>query len=96
MQIARTLLIIGIWVAVLPYLGFPMAIKNILFVITGLALVYISLLFYKKNTIIVKNKKRNRVTSPDNFSENIPPKVSVTETTLTEEVIEIEPEIQQN
>lgn len=46
MRKERTLLILGIWVAVLPYLGFPSNWRDILFVITGVALVYLAYLFY--------------------------------------------------
>lgn len=66
MQRARIFLILGIWVAVLPYLGFPIAIKNILFVITGFVLIYFSLLFYKQSI----NKKKVRTF--DSYSESNP------------------------
>ena len=41
MRKARTFLILGIWVAVLPYLGFPQSWKNILFSLSGLCLAYL-------------------------------------------------------
>ena len=66
MQIARLLLILGVWVAVLPYLGFPLSIKNILFVLTGLVFVYLSLLMYKEHS----KKKGFRQKNIDSFSEN--------------------------
>ena len=67
MQIARLLLFLGIWVAVLPYLGFPVFIKNILFLLTGAFFVYLSLLLYKEHN----NKKRKHGKRIfDSFSEN--------------------------
>lgn len=66
MYISKLLLIIGLWVIVLPYLGFPTFIKNILFIITGLALIYLSLVVrksFKKETPIKRLF--------ENFSENL-------------------------
>jgi len=48
MRKERTLLILGIWVAVLPYLGFPNNWRKVLFLLTGLALVFLAYLFYKQ------------------------------------------------
>lgn len=61
---ARMVLTLGIWVAVLPYLGFPFYIKNILFVITGFVFIYISFVLYKEY------KEKNGGDVFDNFSEN--------------------------
>ncbi|MDQ3076350.1 MAG: hypothetical protein M3Q34_04470 [bacterium] len=68
MQTARAVLILGIWVAVLPYLGFPVVIKNILFVITGFILIYFSLIFYKQAVRLRKKEVRTF----DTYSENNP------------------------
>lgn len=46
MRKEKTLLIIGVWVAVLPFLGFPNNWRKVLFLLTGLALIYLSYLFY--------------------------------------------------
>lgn len=46
MRKEKTLLIIGFWVIILPFLGFPSSWRAILFVITGIALVYLAYLFY--------------------------------------------------
>lgn len=67
MQKARTLLTLGIWVAILPYLGFPYTWKNTLITLTGLALVYFSYILYKQFKMTAKGKKHE---SFDNFSEN--------------------------
>ncbi len=65
MRKARTLLGFGIWVAVLPYLGFPHTWKNVLFTLTGLALAYLGYLSYKKFKLKEDSKK-----TFENFSEN--------------------------
>ena len=65
MHKARILLILGIWVAILPYLGFPYSWKNILFTLSGLGLVYLSYILYLESKIGETEEK-----SSDNFSEN--------------------------
>lgn len=49
MRKERTLLFLGIWVAILPFLGFPNSWRTFLFFITGCALVFLAYLFYKAN-----------------------------------------------
>jgi len=46
MRKEKTLLILGLWIVVLPFLGFPNSFRKILFVLTGLALMYLAYLFY--------------------------------------------------
>ena len=65
MKRARLLLGIGIWVALLPHFGLPLLIKNILFLLTGLVLVYLALVIYKQIRQSQKTEK-----SFDNFTEN--------------------------
>jgi len=65
MKRARILLILGIWVAILPYLGFPIFWKNILFTLTGLGLIYFGYILYKEAKI-----KENPNKKFDSFSEN--------------------------
>ena len=60
------LLILGIWVAVLPYLGFPYSWKNILATLSGFGLIYVSFILYKESKI--KEVKEEKIF--DNFSEN--------------------------
>ncbi|MFA7315341.1 MAG: hypothetical protein WC059_00870 [Candidatus Paceibacterota bacterium] len=48
MRKERTLLFLGIWVTILPFLGFPNMWRSIFFVITGFSLIYLSYLFYKQ------------------------------------------------
>lgn len=66
MQRSYILLTLGIWIAVLPYLGFPYFWKNILFSVSGLGLMYVSFLMYKE----LKHQKKNKKEIFDNFSEN--------------------------
>ncbi|MEK7060004.1 MAG: hypothetical protein AAB970_00070 [Patescibacteria group bacterium] len=56
---------LAVWVAILSYLGFPYFLKNILFSITGLGIMYLCYLLYKD----LKVGKRQEKTF-DNFSEN--------------------------
>lgn len=63
MQRAKLFFFFGIWIAILPYLGFPYFLKNILFSLTGILLIYIGLVIKSKEP---KAKKNNF----DNFSEN--------------------------
>ncbi|OGI68913.1 hypothetical protein A3A05_01500 [Candidatus Nomurabacteria bacterium RIFCSPLOWO2_01_FULL_41_12] len=64
----RILLVLGIWVAVLPYLGFPSSWKDILFTISGLGLVYMSYMLYQES----KTDEKSPEKIFDNFSENKP------------------------
>lgn len=52
MRKERALLIIGLWVMLLPFSGFPSLWRTFLFAFTGLTIIYIGYLFYmqaKKN-----------------------------------------------
>ena len=66
MNKARILLGLGLWVAFLPYLGFPYFLKSILFVLTGLGLIYLSFILYRES-------RRGDVSEKvfENFSENL-------------------------
>jgi hypothetical protein len=66
MQTARTLLFLGIWIALLPYLGFPLFWRNLLISISGIGLVYIAYGLYVKIKMVLERKKKKF----DNFSEN--------------------------
>ena len=66
MRKAYTLLMLGIWIAVLPYLGFPYSWKDILITLSGLGLIYASFVFYKESK--VKEIKEEKTF--DSFSEN--------------------------
>lgn len=62
MNKSKILLVLGIWVGILPYLGFPSFFKNILFSLSGLALIYLAYILNKE----IKIKKKVF----DSFSEN--------------------------
>ncbi|OGI82255.1 hypothetical protein A3I95_01450 [Candidatus Nomurabacteria bacterium RIFCSPLOWO2_02_FULL_44_12] len=64
MRKIRIVLVLGVWVVVLPYLGFPFFWKNILLSLTGLGVVYIGYALYRE--YLVKDGKQVF----DNFSEN--------------------------
>jgi amino acid permease len=64
MSKARILLILGTWIAILPFLGFPYSWKDILFSLSGLGVIYVSYSLYKEK------KKKEKVKNFDNFSEN--------------------------
>ena len=61
----KIILGLGIWVAILPYLGFPLSLKNIIFSITGLVLIYLSYMLYRELKIGETEEE-----TFDNFSEN--------------------------
>jgi len=66
MRKERILLILGIWVAILPYLGFPIFWKNLLFSTSGIVLVYYSYVLYREY-----KAKEKKVKTFDSFSENV-------------------------
>lgn len=66
MRKEKTLFIIGIWTIFLPFLGFPNNWRKILFLLTGLCIIYLAYLFYKQN------KKENAVGEiMESFVDNI-------------------------
>lgn len=67
MKRARIILMLGVWVAILPYLGFPSSWKNVLFTLTGLVFTYFSYILYKEFKASTKGKDPQTF---DNFSEN--------------------------
>ena len=66
MQKARIFLILGIWITVLPYLGFPYSWKDVLVTFSGLGLIGVSYMLYRESKI----KKIEEEKTFDNFSEN--------------------------
>lgn len=67
MRKEKTLLIIGLWVIILPFLGFSISSKKVLFVITGVALFYLGYLFYLE----AKNRLSKIVDHSKTFVDNI-------------------------
>lgn len=67
----RVIFILGLWTAILPYLGFPNNWKKVFFLVTGSTIAYLAYLLYreKKNAVAVKEKKANSYT--DNRGEKL-------------------------
>jgi hypothetical protein len=65
MSKVRIIFILSIFVAILPFLGFPYSFKNILYSATGLALMYLTFSAY------YKNPKEKKAETFENFSENV-------------------------
>ena len=66
MQKARIFLFLGIWMTILPYLGFPYFWKDILTTLSGLGLICVSFILYKES----KKEERKEEKTFDNFREN--------------------------
>lgn len=63
----RKLFLIGVWVAILPFLGFFESWRKILFVLTGMGIIYLAYLFY--NEAKERNSKDENVIK--SFIDNI-------------------------
>lgn len=57
MRKEKTLFIIGLWVIVLPFLGFTNIWRQILLVISGLGIVYLAYLFYLEYKSRIKKEE---------------------------------------
>ncbi len=57
----RILVFTGLWVMILPFLGFPRGFKNILFVLTGLLLIFFAYVFKRRKRIQRIRKSEERV-----------------------------------
>lgn len=69
MRKARILLVIGIWLAILPYLGFPYSWKGVLTTLTGFGLMYFAYTLYTDYKELLRISKESEETF-DNFREN--------------------------
>jgi hypothetical protein len=67
MRKEKTLFLIGLWVMILPFLGFPNNWRRILFFITGLALIYLAYLLYLET----KSRLAKMGRQDKNFIDNI-------------------------
>jgi hypothetical protein len=67
MRKEKTLLIIGLWIIVLQFLGIPNNPRKILLVITGLAIMYLAYLFYLE----VKGRLSKDTIHSKTFVDNI-------------------------
>lgn len=66
MRKEKTLFIIGLWVIILPFLGFSNSVRKILFFITGLAIIYLAYLFYLEFKVRFSKHVDNSKTFVDN------------------------------
>jgi cbb3-type cytochrome oxidase subunit 3 len=69
MRKARILLVLGILVAILPYLGFPYSWKDILTTLFGLGFICFSYILYREYKT-KENTQASQEKTFDNFSEN--------------------------
>jgi len=67
MRKEKTLFIIGLWVVILPFLGFPTNWRKGLFVVTGIAIMYLAYLFYLE----VKARLDKDISNSKTFVDNI-------------------------
>lgn len=67
MRKERTLIVLGIWVAILPFLGFYESSRKVLFGVTGILIIYLAYLFYNEAKVRI-SKEENRIKS---FIDNI-------------------------
>lgn len=71
MRKEKTLFILGLWVIVLPFLGFPNNLRKVLFILTGFAVMYLAYLFYLEN----KERLAKIINHSKNFVDNIENKI---------------------
>jgi hypothetical protein len=67
MRKEKTLFIIGIWIIILPYLGFPEAWRKVLFLLTGIATMYLAYLFYLE----IKIRLHKDINQSKTFIDNV-------------------------
>jgi hypothetical protein len=65
MRKARILLVLGVWMAILPFLGFPYSWKDVLTTLTGLGLIYLGYMIF----LDYKTRESKKETF-DSFKEN--------------------------
>ena len=80
----KTLITLGIWIALLPFLGFPTAIKNILFAITGAYIAFTGYRMYRKREIeAIKNLRQTKTFAEVAPSVDAAPDVTPSPETLS-------------
>lgn len=67
MSKSRILFIFGILIAVLPYLGFPIFWKSLLFSLLGLGLAFFAYMMHRESKEHIEAQKKQNF---ENFSEN--------------------------
>ena len=69
MRKEKTLFALGVWVMILPYLGFPNTWRKFLFIVSGLAIMYIAYLFYLEYKSRVSRDSSHAKTFTDNIEK---------------------------
>lgn len=73
MKKERTLLFVGIWVSLLPNLGFPENIRKFLFLLTGLFIIFIAYVMYRRKIEgRIKMSKQDQNHIMNSFVESSP------------------------
>lgn len=67
MRKEKTLLIIGLWIIVLPFLGFPDFWRKIFFILTGISVMYLAYLFYLESRVRMAKNIGHSKTFVDNI-----------------------------
>lgn len=67
MRKEKTLFLLGLWVIILPFLGFPNSWRKALFIITGIAVIYLAYLFYLQT----KSRLLKIIKQDKNFVDNV-------------------------
>jgi hypothetical protein len=62
----RTIFILGIWTAILPFLGFPNSWKKILFLLSGGLIAYLAYQLYREKKGVVSVQEHRANTYTDN------------------------------
>lgn len=70
MRKEKTIFIIGLWIIVLPFLGFPTNWKTVMLVMTGIALIYLGYLFYMEAKDRLSKIENQTESFIDNIGEN--------------------------
>ena len=66
-----TIFALGIFIAIIPFTGFPFSVKNILYIISGLLVTVLSLLIRKELEEVIKHSYTD-VVKTETFSESNP------------------------
>jgi hypothetical protein len=67
MRKERALFIIGLWIILLPFSGFPSMWRTLFFVVTGLVVLYIAYLFYTQAKKNIPQSENHSKTFIDNI-----------------------------
>ncbi len=69
MRKERVLFFLGLWVALLPYLGFPNSARRLLFTLSGIVICYLAYLFFKQAKARVPKEENAMNAYVDNIKQ---------------------------